>query len=115
MFISYAVVAVLLTLGLLASAFATLTRNPRVAGIMTGLGVPESWFPWLAAAKAAGAAGLLVGLAVPALGVAAAVGVVLYFIGALVTHLRVKDYEIGAVVVLALVAAAALILRVASA
>lgn len=51
----------------------------------------------------------------PLIGSAAAIGVVLYFIGAVVTHLRVKDYEIAPPVALALLAAAALVLRVLSA
>ncbi|MFB7025305.1 MULTISPECIES: DoxX family protein [unclassified Streptomyces] len=115
MFIAYAVVAVLLALALSGSAFFTFTRNPQITGSMTKLGVPESWLPWLATAKAAGAIGLLVGLAVPALGAAAAIGVVLYFLGALVTHLRAKDYAVAPVAVLVLLAAAALVLRIASA
>lgn len=40
------------------------------------------------------------------LGVAAAVGVTLYFIGAVISHLRVKDFELAPAAVLALVAAA---------
>ncbi|MFJ6249334.1 MULTISPECIES: DoxX family protein [unclassified Streptomyces] len=115
MFIAHAVVAVLLALALSGSVFLTFTRNPQITGSMTKLGVPESWFPWLATAKAAGAIGLLVGLAVPALGVAAAIGVVLYFLGALVTHLRAKDHAVAPVAVLTLLAAAALVLRIASA
>ncbi|MFF8501776.1 DoxX family protein [Streptomyces anulatus] len=55
------------------------------------------------------------GLGVPLIGSAAAIGVVLHFIGAVVTHLRVKDCEIAPPVVLALLAAAALVLRVLSA
>ena len=43
--------------------------------------------------KLAGAVGLLVGIAVPALGVAAAIGLVLFFIGAIVTHVRAQDYS----------------------
>ncbi|WP_020549849.1 DoxX family protein [Embleya scabrispora] len=46
------------------------------------LGVPDGWFPGPASAKAAGALGLLAGLAVPGLGVAAAIGLILYFVGA---------------------------------
>jgi DoxX-like family len=53
------------------------------------VGVPRSWIPPLAATKLAGAAGLIVGLvALPALGIAAAVGLVLFFVGAVITHLR---------------------------
>ncbi|KOU69598.1 hypothetical protein ADK61_37405 [Streptomyces sp. XY66] len=62
--------------------------------------------------KAAGAVGLVAGLWVTPLGVAAAVGVTLYFVGAVVSHLRVKDYELAPAAVLALVAAAALVLRI---
>ena len=56
-------------------------------------GVPRAWWPWLGAAKAAGAAGLLAGLAVPVIGVAAAAGLVLYFLGAVVTVLRARWFS----------------------
>ncbi|MER7515754.1 DoxX family protein [Streptomyces sp. NPDC126499] len=115
MFIAYAVLAGLLALALCASAFMTFTRNPAVVDSMTKLGVPDSWLPWLAAAKAAGAVGLLAGLAVPLLGEAAAVGLVLYFAGAVVAHIRGKDYALAPAAVLTLLPAVALALRVASA
>ncbi|MDP9793521.1 hypothetical protein J2S43_002033 [Catenuloplanes nepalensis] len=47
------------------------------------------WMPILGALLAAGTLGLLAGFAVPSLGIAAATGLVLYFAGALVAHLRV--------------------------
>ncbi|MEU2654021.1 DoxX family protein [Streptomyces sp. NPDC007325] len=115
MFIGYAVLAVLLALVTTASAVLTFTRNPAVTGSMTKLGVPDSRLPWLAAAKAAGALGLLAGLVVPALGVAAAAGLVLYFAGAVLTHLRAKDYELAPALVLTVLPAIALCLRIASA
>ncbi|MDX3535433.1 hypothetical protein PV721_13845 [Streptomyces sp. MB09-01] len=46
------------------------------------------------------------------LGLAAAAGVTLYFIGAVISRLRVKDYELAPAAVLTLVAAAALVLRI---
>lgn len=49
-------------------------------------GVPEVWWPWL------GAAGLVAGLAVPWIGTVAGVGLVVYFLGAVVTVLRAKSY-----------------------
>ncbi len=56
---------------------------------------------------AAGALGLLIGLAVPALGVAAAIGLVVYFICALSAHVRVRDPKVaGAFSFLALAVAA---------
>lgn len=114
MFIAYAVVGGLLALVLTASATLTLRRNPAVTSSMQKVGVPESWLPRLAALKAAGAIGLVAGLWMTPLGVAAAIGVTLYFIGAVVAHVRVKDYELAPAAVLTLVAAAALALRAAA-
>ncbi len=55
------------------------------------VGVPRSWLPPLAALKLAGALGLAVGLlGLRTLGIAAAVGLVLFFAGAVITHLRAR-------------------------
>ena len=53
--------------------------------------------------------GLLIGLAVPVLGAAAAIGLVLYFIGAMSAHMRVRDPGIGGAVSFLVLAVAALI------
>jgi MFS superfamily sulfate permease-like transporter len=56
---------------------------------------------------ASGAVGLLLGFAVPVLGVAAAIGLVVYFVGAVSAHLRARDTDVaGAVSFLVLVVAA---------
>ncbi|MFE5721080.1 DoxX family protein [Streptomyces erythrochromogenes] len=55
-------------------------------------GVPRAWWVWLGAAKAAGAVGLAAGVFVPAVGVAAAIGVAVYFAGAVVTVVRARAY-----------------------
>ncbi|MEV6728627.1 DoxX family protein [Streptomyces sp. NPDC051364] len=114
MFIAYAVVAGLLALVLVASATLTLQRNDAIVASMQKVQVPDAWLPRLATLKAAGAIGLVAGLWVTPLGVAAAVGVTLYFIGAVISHLRVKDFELAPAATLALVAATALALRVAA-
>ncbi len=114
MFLAYAVVGGLLALVLTASATFTLQRNEQVVASMRKVQVPDSWLPRLATLKAAGAVGLVAGLWFTPLGIAAAAGVTLYFIGAVVSHLRVKDYELAPAAVLAVAAAAALILRVLS-
>ncbi|WP_407839264.1 DoxX family protein [Streptomyces sp. DSM 116496] len=114
MFIAYAVVAGLLTLTLAASATFTLQRNPAIIESMGKVGVPDSWLPRLATLKAAGAIGLVAGLWLPPLGIAAAIGVTLYFLGAILTHLRAKDYNFAPAAVLTLVAVAALVLRAAA-
>ncbi|MDI6103706.1 DoxX family protein [Actinoplanes sp. NEAU-A12] len=51
--------------------------------------IPRSWVPVLGLLLAAGSAGLLIGFAVPLIGTLAAAGLVLYFTGALIAHLRV--------------------------
>jgi len=56
--------------------------------------VPRSWIPRLGMALAAGSLGLLAGFAVPLLGTLAAAGLVLYFIGALIAHLRVGSRQL---------------------
>ena len=56
--------------------------------------VPRSWVPVLGALLAAGSLGLLAGFAVPPLGILAAAGLVLYFVGALIAHLRVASRQL---------------------
>ena len=115
MFIAYAVIGVLLALVVLASAYAKLTHNKGVVDGLTGIGVPLGMFPFLASCEIAGAAGLLVGLWYAPLGIAAAIGLVLYFIGAVGAHLRKRDFKgfPNALVVL-IFAVAVLSLRVVS-
>jgi hypothetical protein len=62
-----------------------------VAANMDEVRVPRSWMKPLALLKGAGAAGLLLGvLGVRPLGVAAAIGLVLFFTGALAAHVRAR-------------------------
>ncbi|MGH3860175.1 DoxX family protein [Actinokineospora sp.] len=56
-------------------------------------GVPRAWWPWLGAAKAAGAAGMMIGLFVPVIGLLAAIGLILYFTGAVITVARARWYS----------------------
>src|SRR4030088_642215 len=85
-----------------AKTFSGSPARPRAKPVIKTLGpalknagIPESWlfFP-IGLPKAAGAAGLLLGLfGVPLVGPAAAIGLVLYFVCALYTHIRVSDYS----------------------
>ncbi|WP_432968000.1 DoxX family protein [Dactylosporangium sp. CA-233914] len=56
--------------------------------------IPRSWVPVLGLLLAAGTLGLLAGFAVPLLGTLAAGGLVLYFVGALIAHLRVGSRKL---------------------
>jgi DoxX-like family len=71
--------------------------------------VSQRWMIPLGTLLASGAVGLLVGFAVPALGTAAAVGLVLYFICAVTAHLRVRDHHVGGAVSFLALAVAALV------
>jgi hypothetical protein len=104
-----------LALMLLASAYAKLTRDKRIVDGLPGLGVPLGLLPFLATCEIAGAAGLLVGLWYAPLGIAAAIGVVLYFIGAVGAHLRGRDFKgVPSPLVFLILAAGVLSLRAAS-
>ena len=70
--------------------------------------VPRSWVPGLGALLAAGSLGLLAGFAVSLLGTLAAVGLVLYFLGAFIAHLRVGSRQLVGWAVFFSIAVAAL-------
>lgn len=93
MFIAYVVLAVMLSLVLVFSAIPDITHDPKITEGLKALGVPDSWFLPLGLVKIAGALGLLSGIAYRPLGIAAAIGVVLYFLGAVITHLRAGDMK----------------------
>ena len=111
-FIACVVVSIVLAAMLVASAVLKFTYSDHSVKVITGLGVPLSWFPFLGAAELAGAVGLVAGLAFALLGIAAAVGVIVYFVGAVVTHLRVGDRDIASALMLGAFAVVARVLRV---
>ncbi len=96
--IAATVLSVLLAVLLAGSAVAELRGVPAVVTSITGVGWPREQIWVLAVIELVGAVGLLVGLAVPGIGVAAAVGAVLYFVGAVASHLRLRQSPAGALV-----------------
>jgi hypothetical protein len=90
---AYVIVTILAAAWVAYSAAAVFFRAKWVAQALSDYGVPRSWWPWLGMAKTAGAAGLVVGLLVPAIGVAAEAGLVVYFTGAVVTVLRARYFS----------------------
>jgi hypothetical protein len=93
MYVAYIVVGILFALGLAMSGRSKLVKEERIVKGMAAVGVPESWFPLLASAELAGALGLLIGIFWAPLGIAAAIGTVLYFLGAIGFHLRASDFK----------------------
>jgi hypothetical protein len=75
--------------------------------------IPRSWVPVLGVLLAAGSLGLLAGFAVPLLGALAAAGLVLYFLGALIAHMRVGSRQLVGWAVFFSIAVAALAVNLA--
>jgi hypothetical protein len=96
MFVAYLTVTLLAAALNGCAAVANLVGHAYPRNQADRLGVPRSWMPTLGTLLAAGALGLMAGFAVPLLGTLAAAGLVLYFLGALGAHLRVRDYQLGA-------------------
>ena len=114
MFTAYIVVTLLAAAANIFSATLDFIRFKPILINMARVGVSESWINTLGTLKAAGALGLLVGIAMPLIGVAAAGGLVLFFVGAIVTHLRARDYSFGLAVVFLMLSVTALVLRLAA-
>ncbi len=111
MFTAYIVVTLLTAGANIFSAACDFVRYRQVTIAMAKAGVPDSYMTTLGILKAAGALGLLVGIRVPLIGNAAAIGLLLFFIGAIIIHLRAHDDSFGLAVVFLLLAVAALALR----
>lgn len=115
MFAATIVISVLLAVLLVLSAFIKLTRRqPFVQGYLR-VGVPEDKLRYLAMILLAGAAGLIIGLWWPPVGIAAAAGLLCYFAAAVTAHLRASDGQnTPTPVTFAVLAGAALVLRLAT-
>ena len=114
MFTVYLIVTILTAAANIFSAACDFIRYDKVRIAMARAGVPESWMTTLGVLKTAGALGLLVGIGVPVIGIAAAVGLIVFFVGAIITHLRGRDNSLGPATLFLLLAVAALAARLAS-
>ncbi|MFD4173159.1 DoxX family protein [Streptomyces anulatus] len=75
------------------AAIADFVRAPFVLANSAEVRVPPGAVPYLAALKLAGAVGLVVGLSgVPWLGLAAGVGLIAFFVGAVLVHIRARVF-----------------------
>jgi hypothetical protein len=113
-FTAYVVVTILAAAATTFAATSDFVRPRWLLVNMTKAGVPHSWLVPLGALKAAGALGLLVGLGVPLLGVVAAGGLVLFFVGAILTHIRAHWFAFTYPAAFLLLALSSLGLRLAS-
>ncbi len=111
---AFIVISILTAGALTFSATAVFVRHDKVLEAMRRAHVPQSWLMTLGGLKAAGALGLLVGIFIPTIGVAAAIGVVLFFIGAIVTHVLARWYSFGYPAIYLVLGASALWLGLAA-
>lgn len=84
-----------LTVGcILANAFEVAAKTVKAQVVMQNsaeVGLSPKWIPYLAVLEGAGTAGLVLGLlGLPLVGLAAAIGLMLYFIGAVLAHIRAR-------------------------
>ena len=106
---TYVVITILAALANCYAAYLNFVGAESVKVVADRVRVSRKWMIPFGTLLASGAVGLLVGFAVPVLGTAAAIGLVLYFICAVSAHIRVRDPGItGAVSFLVLVVAALL-------
>jgi hypothetical protein len=113
MYVTYFIATILAALANGYAASLNFVGAESVKVVADRVQVSREWMVPLGTLLASGAVGLLTGFAVPALGTAAAIGLVLYFICAVTAHLRVRDRQIGGAVFFLLLAVAALTTNVA--
>lgn len=90
----YVAITFIVAVMVAASGFMKIRHDPHVVRtIHEVVGVPLRYFPFLAVCEFVGALGLVLGIFWPLLGIAAGVGLVLYFTGAILAHLRVGDFK----------------------
>lgn len=93
MLVAYVAVALAAVVANAGIAIADFLPASFVLANSAQVGVPRAWLPFLGTLKAAGALGLLTGLlGARFLGIAAAAGLVLFFVGAVIAHLRARVY-----------------------
>ena len=111
---AYLVITLMFALVVAYSGVGKIRRDPLpIRVVHETVGVPLKYFPLLAACEFAGALGLVVGIWWPLIGIAGGIGLSLYFVGAIVSHLRVGDIKgIGSAAFMLVLAAGALALRV---
>jgi DoxX-like protein len=93
MFTVYIIITIFTAVANIFAATVDFRRPQWVLENITRWGGSYSWLFPLGALKAAGALGLLVGIAVPLIGMAAAVGLVLFFVGAIAVVMRARWYS----------------------
>ena len=116
MAIATVVASISLSIFLAFSATRKLTHQPRIVQSYIRAGVPEDKLNHLAFTLFSAAGGLIAGLFFAPLGIAAGIGTIIYFLGAVGYHIRANDLDhLPTPLMVALFAVVVLILQIASA
>lgn len=107
--IAYVVVTIVVALANSYAAALNFVGAESVRVVADEVRVSQKWMIPFGILLASGAVGLLIGFAVPVLGTAAAIGLVVYFICAVSAHIRVRDPKVAGAVSFLVMAAAALV------
>lgn len=95
MHLAYVAITVAAALANGCAAVLSITGAESVELVADRVHVSRRWMVPFGALLAAGAIGLLTGLAVPTLGTAAATGLVVYFACAICAHVRARDHGLA--------------------
>jgi len=111
---AYLTITILFAAMVAFSGVGKIRRDPRIVRVIHEvIGVPLRYFPLLAACEFAGALGLVLGIWWSPLGLAAGIGLVLYFVGAVASHVRAGDVKgIGPALFMLALALGALVMRI---
>ena len=108
MYLVYCVITTVAAIANGYAAFLNFAGADSVRLVADRVHVSQRWMVPFGGLLAAGAIGLLVGFAVPVLGYAAGIGLVLYFTGAVLAHVRAGDRGFGGAIFFLVLAATAL-------
>jgi DoxX-like family len=114
MFIAYIILNSLLAAGMAWCAFAEFSRFDGIPAQMAKAEVPLIWLPTLAAVKVVALVGLVIGFWVPIVGTAAALGIAVYFVAAILIHVTARDSNVWGATFFLLLGCAALAVRIAA-
>lgn len=111
MALAFTIASIMAIISNSAGAIGDLIRFKPFMENLKQVGVSESWATPFGILKAAGVIGIVLGLrGMPVVGTVAALGLSLFYIGAIVTHLRANDRAIGPATGYLVIAAATLVL-----
>lgn len=112
--IAIVTLTIVLALMFMGAGVAKLVADPHSLHIRDQLGVSGRLWSLIGSLEVAACLGLAIGLSVPALGIAASIGLALLMIGAIVAHIRTGDISSAAPAALLVMLALALtVLRIA--